>query len=493
MRPTAILLTIMFLILRLATSGIHSILLPVLGIVLLFLIVHVDRVWGFIFTLFDMCILGGQVALTSWQLGSIARFGDLEFLLLMILGISRLRSNFRGYHFNALSKPIKALFILLTISIGYSAFAFNAFDALRVARTILYDSLLFVVPYYLRNLDDLKKALRYVFLVLAFTTFVDFGGYLLQDPGIMTPFNQGLDQSAMVWREASQHFAKSGIYAGIGYEGYDKPFSFLAILFFGSLLALGVKRPKFATVVFLLAIILELFSMKRSYVGGIAMAFASALVLTALKQKKRIPGFVLVVPSVLFAFVLVATFWYPSMLGGIWHRFYDIYLNLEGSRQGTVSSRIGYFTAATSMMGQLGGSMIKGLGFRMIPAQYGLIFDLGQFTLSQFQTSGQSIQTASMDSGWANVFFTLGLVGIVFFVWLIVYYLRQAYRMFFSAVDPMAAALSLTLFVSFIVFPFMFFGTNLIYGKDIFSIVQFILLISITGLWMDYSNEGART
>lgn len=489
--PAAIFLSVIFVALRLTTSGIAFAPLPLIGLVLLFFIIKEDRVWGFVFTLFDVCILGGQVALTSWQLGSIARFGDLEFVLLMVLGISRFRFNFKGRYFNILSKPIKILFVLLLVSLAYSAARFGIFDALRVARTVFYNSLLFVVPYYLRNLDDLKRALRYVFVILAFTTFVDFGGYLLGDPSIMTPFNQDLDKSAMVWQEASRNFAQFRIYTGISYEGYDKPLSFIAILLFGSLVALGIRRPKFVTLVFVLAITLEVFAMSRSYVGGIVIAFGSAIVLTTIKEKKALPRLLLTVLPVLFGFVLVATLWYPSMLGTIGHRFYDIYLDLSGSKEGTVSSRIGYFTAATSLMGQFGGDIIRGIGFGLIPAQYGVIFDIGQFTLRQFQSSGQSIQTTSMDSGWANVFFTMGIVGVIFFIWLIVYYLKQAYKLFFSTADPMASALSLTLLVFFIDFPFMFFGLDLIYGKSIFSMVQFMLLISITGLWLDYS-EPAR-
>ena len=116
-------------------------------------------------------------------------------------------------------------------------------------------------------------------------------------------------------------------------------------------------------------------------------------------------------------------------------------------------------------------------------------FDIAQFVALSFQMSGQELQTTSLDSGWGNVFWTMGLMGIFLFAWIINYYLIFSYRILKSGVSKMLRALSITTFAFFCVFPLVFIGSTIIYGKSIAAIIQFILLISFLGLWADFELD----
>jgi len=485
----AIFFTIIFIILRLLTGGINFIGFPFVGLIILSIILTTDHTWGFILILFDMSALGEQVSVTSWQIGTLARFSDLEFIILIIYGIINKGYKFHGFYFKKLVKPYFYLFIIIIAQVIYSFFFSNLIDPLRVSRTLFYNSIIFFIPSFIRNITELKKIIVYLFLVIVFTTFIDFLGFVINNPALMTPFNTGSDIAGKVWREAAESFSHFRIYGGIGYAGYDKPFSFVAILFFFSLVINKIKTSNYVKVVFILAIILELLSLSRSFIGGMVIAFIAILFLDY--QKKGKFGYLLkIILSSLIITIIFFSISETYFINTLTERFSNIFLDITGKGQGTVALRINYFQSALDIMKNINGNIFNGIGFRMLPSKYGVIFNIGQSNLSEFQSSGQLIQTTSLDSGWANVFWTMGVIGIGFFIWFIYYYLRISYKIFFHSTSVPVKILASTLFALFAFFPFAFLGTTLLYGKDITFIFQFMLTISVVGLAIDYSTKS---
>ncbi len=483
-----VIILILFLILRLGTANTSLIIFPIIGIILLIGLIHSHSVFGFIFVLYDMCALAEQVSPDSWQLANIARFSDLEFLMLFVIGVQKGGLTYKGEYFNRLNKPVKFLFILVGFTIIYSSLFYEPYGAFRTARVILYNSLLFVMPAYFIELDDLKRAFKYVFILICISTLINLAGFLSNNPLIMTPFNEGLGESGRIWTEAAQYYEKFRIYAGIGYSGMGMPFNYLFIIFFMAIFFLGVKKTVLFDIIFITAITLEILAIGRSSLGGIIITLVTFLILSPKFTNRRNHFPVLVLITTLLIIVFVASNSYVILK--FIERFSNLYQDIMLGGTGSATMRFDYLRAANEVMDYSGGNIFTGLGYRTLPGYYGVRFQIGQFTSMYFQQSGQLIQTTSMDSGWANVYFTTGLIGIVFFIWFIISYLKLSYNIFISRTDILVKALSSTLFAVSIIFPFMFIGGNLIYGKDIPSIFRFILLIGFLGLWIDYNGNS---
>ena len=484
-----VMILILFLILRLGTANTSSIIFPIIGIILLIGLINSNSVFGFIFVLYDMCALAEQVSTDSWQLGNIMRFSDLEFLILFMIGVQKGGLTYKGKYFNRLNKPFKFLFILVGFTIIYSSLFYEPYGAFRTVRVILYNSLIFIMPAYFIELDDLKKAFKYVFILICISTLISVGGFIVNNSQIITPFNKGLGESGRIWAEASQKYEKFRIYGGIGCSGMGVPFNFFSIIFFMALWFFDVRKGISVNAIFIIAIILEILALGRSSLGGILIALVTFLALSPRisKRANQILKLLLLGLALSIAVTVTSESYLVSKFTG---RFSQLYQDIFERGEGTASMRFDYFRAANEVMDYSGGNIFTGLGYRTFPGHYGDIFNIGQFSLMEFQQSGQPIQTTSMDSGWANVYFTTGLVGIMFFIWFIVYYIKTSYKILISQKDILIKALSLTLFATFIIFPFMFMGVNLIYGKSIPFISQFILLIGFLGLWIDYTAKN---
>ena len=498
--PTLI-LTVLFVGLRLLTSGTNNIALPMVGLLLIVLLMYSNPTWGFVLTLYDMCLLAEQVGVESWQVYDLFRFRDLEFLVLIAIGIQMGALSFGGQSFAKLTKPIKYYLIIIGVTVIYSAIAYDFRGALRVSRILFFVSLVFVMPVFCKDQDDLKRLLRYVFILVTLSTLIDFTGFAIGNPAIMTPFNRNLDEAGKIWAGLGGVFR---VYGGIGYAGYPVPFNYLAIFSLVAIMVVGRLRPLFWIVIVGLAILLEILIISKSSIGGLVLGLGIIVLLggthktprrhTALLRKSFLW---IALSSWVLSLTLISV---PFMAGSsvskeYTTRFIDLFEQVQGNREGTFTLRVAYFQTVTEVMSYAGGNILTGMGYRLLPTEYGLRFRIAPFYLSQFQESGQLIGTTSLDSGWANVFWSLGVAGVIFFTWLIGYYLRASLNVFRSTNDVIARSLSLSLFAFFIVYPFLFFGMHLIYGKSVQQIIQFVLLVGTLGLWLDYSvgKAGQRT
>jgi len=487
-----ILLTLSFLVLRLSTVSAKTALLPVIGIGALILIIKLNPVWGLIFTFYDMCILGEQVSQVSWELAGIARFSDLEFLMIFAIGVLGGGLRYKGEYFKKAVLPIKILFIAIIVAVIHSFFYVNSYaEVLRPLRVIVYNLLLFVMPAYFKNLDDIKKGLKYVFAFVCLSTVISLTGFVSGNPLAMTPFNKEIiNPAALIWIQMAKGFETFRIYGGIGNAGYSTPFNyFTTTFFFFSLLVVGLKKPKLYILMSLVGILLEVLSMSRSALGGTLLGYIIILFIGAAVLGKKTMPIIIISVFVFLMSIMIINFLNAEIFIIYTNRFMDMFYDLFLGERGTTAMRIGYFQNALDLMDAIGGDIYLGLGYRMIPGFYGTYFDIAQFVVLSFQRSGQELQTTSLDSGWGNVFWTMGLMGIFLFAWIINYYLIFSYRILKSGVSKMLRALSITTFAFFCVFPLVFIGSTIIYGKSIAAIIQFVLLISFLGLWADFELD----
>jgi len=493
-RVPTVILTILFISFRLGTSEVNSAAFPIIGLLLIVLLLYSNPVWGFVLTLYDMCLLAEQVGVQSWQFYDLFRFKDLEFLVLLAAGIQMGALSFKGKYSAKLTKPILFYLMLIGAMTIFSGISYGFADALRVSRMLFFVSLIFVLPGFCKDLDDLKRLLKYVYIFVSISTLINFAGFVIGEPEIMTPFNHNLDEAGRVWIGSG---GVERIYSGIGYAGYAAPFSYLTIFCLVAIMIMG-RLKQFSWIVILgLAVILEVLTVSRSAISGLIVGLGTIILLGRRRWSRKDLHLGIALCSWVLALLIVSvTLFKDSSVLSIYSvRFADLLADVRGVGEGSVVSRFNYFQTAINVMDDSGGNVLTGMGYRLLPTELGVLFRIGPFSLSQFQESGQLIGTTSMDSGWANVFWSLGVTGVIFFVWFIAYYLRLSFSMFRPTSDVVARSLSLSLFAFFVVYPLLFFAMHMIYGKSVQLIIQFVLLVGTLGLWLDYSvgKAGQRT
>ena len=486
----ALAVTLAFVGLRLTTSETRTMWLPGLGLLLIASIIWWNRTWGFAFTLYDMCLLGEQVGVDAWQLGNVARFRDLEFVLLVGLGVLMGAFAHKGEHFKKLTRPVRYYLLLLGVALLYSGVVHGFLDALRVSRTLFFLALVLVMPAFCRHRHDLLRLMKYVLFFVGVSTLLDWAGFVVGNPAAITPFNRNTDEAGRIWVGLG---GVDRIYGGIGYAGYATPFNLLTVFSLVALMRLARRARPVWLMLVVLAVMLEVLSVSRSAIAGLVIGLGTILFIgrPAETEHRRLLTAALYCWGVVILGTSVPLAKYVNPTGRYAQRFRDFIDDVRGTGRGSFASRVQYFPVALEVMRHADGNALSGMGYRLLPTEFGAIFEIGQFRGATFQESGQLIGTTSMDSGWANVFWSLGFAGIAVFVGFIAYYLRVSRQIYRRSSELIPKALSLALFAFFVVYPMLFFAMPLLYGKDIQYMLQFGLLIGTLGLWLDYYSPAA--
>ncbi len=334
-----------------------------------------------------MCLLGEQVGVQSWQFYDLSRFRDLEFLALLAAGIQMGSLSFKGKYFAKLTRPIKFYLIFIGATAIFSAINYGFADALRVSRILFFVSLIFVLPGFCKDLNDLKRLLKYIFIFVSISTLLNFIGIVIGNTAIMTPFNNNLDEAGRIWIGTG---GVERIYAGIGYAGYATPFNYLTIFCLVAIMIMGRLKPFSWIVILGFAVILEVLTVSRSAISGLIVGLGTIILLGRGRWSRKGSYLAIALCSWILALllILVLPFKDSSVFSIYATRFDQLLADVRGGEEGSVASRFNYFQTAIDVIDDSGGNVLTGMGYRLLPTELGVLFGIGPFGLSSFKKVG---------------------------------------------------------------------------------------------------------
>lgn len=439
-----ILLVASFVVLRLLAGGRSlevektSLQVTLLGLSLLAGLTLVNRPVALALMIFDMTDMAGWLNPDAWGIPGAFKFKDAEFILLMSIGIigllanSRLRGTVKNTPFVRMIVGLLALasaYIVWTLSLQGVPSTF------RVARPVIYLALFLVVPFYVQSKTDLILALKFFFILMVVSSVSQVLQAVFLPEGILLPFLQSQSTSAGIVR----------------LWGAPTPFNFVGIT---ALFAYVVRTRKFtfpiasSLAVCFLATVL---SLSRTYIAYVFVGlFIVVLVVSSrgvlLRNAVRFLGIIV---------VALLSVWLVLVMFGKGHVVSDAVTGrIENARmqfvrgEGTFFGHTDYVFLAPLFIERSAGNLLSGVGFRDL--NYSRL-PVGGSAQEKYASSFNS------DNGWAGIFVSMGIVGVLFFLYFLASGARYTFRLSKRVNSLMVGTLAPALFVFFALAPFLWF------------------------------------
>lgn len=454
-----------------APAAQHPIFGPV-GLILALTALVLNRPLGFAFLVCDMLGFGQFFDLDQWGISGWFKFRDLEFFLLLAVGIflNIVTSRVHRKPFTPLRRwlfrvglVIPALWLLYALA---TLPAQPLLTTLRYTRQFSVWPLLLVVPQFIRNNWELRQVVGAMLFLILLSSVL----YLLQT--IQPPFTilrysqqifTGGTEQVRIWTATAAPFYLGGcaIFAYLMIQ--QKTSRWLSFLWGLCLLTVIGMLGRTLMAVYLVSTICIFFSLKGEQ-KNLKLLHVSAPLL----------GMILIFGFFLFALGRLEQLG-EGWLGRLWE-FQDEFFYGE---QGSFAGRLGMLTNLPSVMERNGGSIINAL------------VGMGLLALTPEQLSpmifwGQVSPPIWADNGLAGILFATGCLGMVLFLIFIVLMVRHLRQNLGQAHGPLARSLLLALTVYFIFAPFyMFFSSHFMGGWDETLVLVIALALSERALTLE--------
>jgi len=412
------------------------------GLGILATLIIVNRPIALVLIVFDMLDFAGWINPEAWGLPAYFKFKDLEYILLMVTGIvglafiPRLRlprktAIYRAMVFFAL---IVSIYILYTLTFQGVSLTF------RVARNLLYYTLFFIIPFYIRSMSEVDIALKGFFILMFASSVSHIAQTVFFPIHTLLPYMQSselADGLVRLW-------------------GPSQPFNFIGLpVLFG--VYLQRKKTIIAFGICLLASILTFARIHIAYFGISMVVVLLLLSETKLRFSRviRVLGIISLFYSVVW--ILLGAYAKEDLvIKTVSDRMADTQTQFK-TREGTFFSHIEYAFQAPLLIKYAGGSLLWGLGYQGLP--YSNILGGGEI-------QEEFIPTFNSDNGWAGIIVSMGIIGILVFSFFLITVTKHIFRIARHAKVEQVRILSASLFAFFFMSWFLWFFSALGIWQD---------------------------
>jgi hypothetical protein len=393
--------------------------------ILIIAIIIKNRPLAFVLIIFDMLDYGLLINPNALGFAGVLKFKDFELallfitILLLIISPPEIKKSK-----NELTKLYKLFAIIFLIIFIYSLTFQNLAFVLRSARNITVYFIFFSIPFFIRDKDDFKIVIYGFLICMMLSSTTHILQTIIFPKNTLLPFAETTMLSGRINRlyGSTQPFNLFGLFVLITYLSLNKNNSI---------------KLNLMTIIVFLAIIL---TFTRSY--SLFAIFGIFLLVIIVKNKQN----TLFTIKNLIAFSLV-TIIFLSLLSIYSTKGNDLFYSFsDRSKDNTFFYHVDYIFTSNELIKFNNGSVLLGLGFQLI--------NRGKL-LSGGNDIDELFSTFNSDSGWATLNVTMGLLGVLFFIYFLMIIIKLTYKLLRSDYSILIKSLSGSLFVYCVFVPIL--------------------------------------
>lgn len=431
------------------------------GLLLLFGLLALDRPLGFAFMVADMTGFADFFSLDQWGMAGIFKFRDIEFILLLALGLFWRLSKTKGGISTRFGGWLHRLsFTIAGLAVAYTTVTLlvqSVTVTLRYSRQLYVWLLLWVVPQYIRNKNELERVVKIFVGLIGLAAGLYVAQSMLPPQTVLRYSQQQTIYGQLrVW-SPSLSLVFSGGLAIFAFQLQKRTGSWQLWILCGLIvLAILSSQGRVFAALFMASIFLFIF-----YIAWVRQRLYPIL---------RFGGWVLLSLGAIFVLLSVSGRLEP-LLAAWGGRLLE--LNTEiGGGSGSFSSRMDMFRFLPGVLEQNGATFFNqvfGMGLRALtPSE-----------LSPMMFWGVISPPIWADNGLAGVLFSTGYVGLILYALFIIIMLNYLWRELRRASGRLTRACLLSAFAYFLFAPvYMFFSAHFLGSWD--ETLAITMLLAIT-------------
>lgn len=408
-------------------------------------IIFINRPLALVIMIYDMLDYGQLISADALGIAGLLKYKDFELFLLFVTFFFSLRGSLKPKSPRTVIYKLYRLFaILFVIIVIYSLSFQNIFFVLRSARHIIVYFVFFTIPFFIRNEGEFTLALMGCFVFMVISSITHILQTIVFPINTVLPFAQGQMLAAGIIR----------------LWGSTQPYNLFGFFVLFTYSLLSKKNKAGINIVLTIVFVAILLTFTRNFL--VFTLFGMLLLALVVKDKQNktfsvknivIISLTTVIGLSILSFASTGGF---DLLDVMTNRVSDASNQYE-AKEGTFYYHLDYIFTANDQIQLSNGNVLLGLGFQLI--------NRGQLLVGGNDID-EYFSTFNSDNGWATIIVTMGLLGLLYFVYFLYAGGKYTYKILQSDQSITIKSLSASIFVFCVFAPMLW-------------------LVGASGLWYD--------